>query len=201
MRMGLRVFLLVLAALVPLWVRGEAGASPLQLDLAHSALEVEVHATFETFVVRLDRFRADIAINPGTRVVEQVGINFLMADLRTGRSQRDQHMLEWEEHERFPEVGFRMVGQVASAAGPRSVRGVVSLHGVEHEVAFNVTFLMQDTVCSIDGEAEIDYRDHGLPLIRKYWVLRVDPVLHVRFHLQGRLAGPAGGPRMAEAGK
>jgi polyisoprenoid-binding protein YceI len=166
------------------------------LDRPRSAVELQVHATFDTFVVRLEQFRADIRVDPGARAVEHVELGFLMTDLRTGRLQRDRHMLEWEEAERFPAVTFRLEGRVGSAAGPSPVRGVVTLHGVEHEVAFNVTFLMQDAVASIDGEAEIDYRDHGLPLIRKYWVLRVDPVLRVRFHLQGRIgaapAGPAG---------
>lgn len=200
MRLCLRIISLFLAVLLPQAARSEAGKSRLQLDLPHSAVEVQVHATLDTFVVRLEQFRADIAINRAARLVEGVEVNFLMTDLRTGRALRDQHMLEWEEHDRFPSVAFRLTGQVASAAGPRPVRGVVTLHGVEHEVAFNVTFLMQDSVCSIDGEAEIDYRDYGLPLIRKYWVLRVDPVLRVRFHLQGRLADAAAPVRVAGTG-
>ena len=38
---------------------------------------------------------------------------------------------------------------------------------------------------AIDGDAVIDTRDFGLPIIKKFLVLKVDPEVRVRFHLQG----------------
>ena len=41
-----------------------------------------------------------------------------------------------------------------------------------------------------DGEVAIDTRDYGLPVIKKFILLKVDPVVHLSFHLQGRVAAP-----------
>jgi hypothetical protein len=53
---------------------------------------------------------------------------------------------------------------------------------------FPVSFLIEGPLYAIDGEVMLDYRDFGLPIIRKFLILTVDPRLRVRFHLQGHLA-------------
>ncbi len=66
------------------------------------------------------------------------------------------------------------------------------LHGIEHAISFPVTLLVAGPVYAIDGEAEIDYRDFGLPQIRKFWVLTVAPRLVVRFHCARSSGGGSG---------
>ena len=167
--------------------RAEGGSRPLRVDPERSSIEVEVRATFDSFAGQLRTFQADIAIDPDRHSVEKARLSLRMADVRTGRNLRDRHMLEWEESAIYPDVTFQLTSVGLSEGGPVRARGNMLLHGVEHEVTFPVTFLVQGALYSIDGEVRLDYRDYGLPVIRKFWILTVDPQLRVRFHLQGRL--------------
>jgi len=54
-------------------------------------------------------------------------------------------------------------------------------------VSFPVKITADHRLTTIDGMAAVDTREFGLPIIRMFWVLTVDPVVHVRFHLQGVL--------------
>lgn len=185
--------LLLLAALPP----GRAGTEvrpaalqPLELDAARSSVGVAVKATFDSFEGRVDRYETEILVDPERRSVERAQFSFDFADLRTGRPRRDRDLLEWSDNRRHPVVRFRLERLERSDGAPTLARGQLEIHGVRHEVAFPVSFLVDGPLCSIDGVVQLDYRDFGLPLIRKFLLLTVDPLLQVRFHLQGRLAGP-----------
>lgn len=182
------VYFLLLPAL--LLGRTDAAGLPLVLDRERSTIEVEIHDTLGVFTGRLRQFEADVTIDPVGPSVERAQVDFKFADLRTGRMRRDHDLLEWENNTQHPAVRFQLEGLEATPGGPVQARGRLSLHGVEHSVRFPFSFLMQGSVCSLDGEVELDHRDYGLPVIRKYFVLTVDPHLRVRFHLQGRLAAP-----------
>jgi polyisoprenoid-binding protein YceI len=175
--------------------RATAGAGvPLVLDAERSTIEVEIRGTFGSFTGRLQQFEAAVSIDPAGPGVERAQVDFKFADLSTGRGRRDRDMLEWENHAQHPAVHFQLERLVTVVDGPQrartQARGRLSMHGVEHSVLFPITFLAEGPVYSIDGEVDLDYRDYGLPVIRKYYMLTVDPHLRVRFHLQGRLATP-----------
>jgi polyisoprenoid-binding protein YceI len=161
----------------------------LVLDDNRSVIEVEVRSTFDVFTGRLQRFTAVILVNPDAQRVESARLDFKFADLRTGRTRRDRDMLEWEQNAAHPAVHFELKRLVRTAAEPVQAAGRLTMHGVEHAITFPVTFLIEGVVYSIDGELALDYRDYGLPMIRKFLLVTVDPHLRVRFHLQGRLAG------------
>lgn len=165
-----------------------------ELDAARSSIEVLVQANLGSFVGKLPAYAVDIRVDPASRTVERAVINFTFADLRTGIALRDRHMREWEDVARYPKVMFHL-DSLESARGDQRVlvHGGLVLHGIEHAVSFPVSVLVAGELYAIDGEAEIDYRDFGLPPIRRFWVLTVAPRLVVRFHLQGRLA-PETGP-------
>jgi polyisoprenoid-binding protein YceI len=168
-----------------------AAAVPLVLDRERSVIEVEARDTFGSFTGRLQQFDARVSIDPAGPVVDSAWVDFKFADLRTGRARRDRDMLEWENSADHPSVRFRLEGLETTPDGPVRARGRLAMHGVEHSVLFPVSFLVQGSICAIDGEVELDHRDYGLPVIRKYFILSVDPHLRVRFHLQGRLSVPA----------
>ncbi len=107
-------------------------------------------------------------------------------------ARRDRHMRECQDTKRYPEVSFRL-GSIEAAPGNRVlVHGGLVLHGIEHAISVPVSLLVAGPVYAIDGEVEIDYRDFGLPVIHRFWIVTVEPRLVVRFHLQGRLvANPA----------
>ena len=163
----------------------------LVIDPDHSSIEVLVHATFDSFLGRLKRFQTDIAIDPIRARTQRAVVTFAFADLKTGRPGRDRDMLEWSENNQYPTVEFRMDAVEQTPGASTQARGNLKIHGVEHATTFPVSFLIDGALYAIDGEVMLDYRDFGLPVIRKFVVLTVDPRLRVRFHLQGRLAPPA----------
>jgi len=55
-------------------------------------------------------------------------------------------------------------------------------------VAIPVVAGQTNGVWVVDGEALLDYRDFGLPKIRKALVLTVNPLLRVRFHVVAKAA-------------
>jgi len=160
----------------------------LVLDPEHSSIEVQVHATFDTFMGRLTRFQTDISVDPERGRTQRAVVTFAFADLKTGRPGRDRDMLEWSENNNFPTVEFHMETLEQTPGAPAQARGSLKIHGIEHATTFPVSFLIEEPLYAIDGEVLLDYRDFGLPIIRKFFVLTVDPRLRVRFHLQGRLA-------------
>jgi polyisoprenoid-binding protein YceI len=175
---------------------GTAGRA-LVLDPGHSSIEVLVHATFDTFLGRLRKFQADIVIDPEQARTQRALVTFAFADLKTGRPGRDRDMLEWSENNQYPTVEFRMEALEQTPGAPAQAHGSLKIHGIEHATTFPVSFLIEGPLYAIDGEVLLDYRDFGLPVIRKFVILTVDPRLQVRFHLQGRLA-PAAAPQVAD---
>lgn len=174
-------------------LRAASGEQALELDTDRSSIEVLVQATFGPFTGRLPHYDADIRVDAEHHSIGRALVNFTFADLKTGIALRDRHMGEWEDAVRYPNVSFHLDSLEAAPDNRTIVHGGLMLHGIEHAISFPVSLLVAGPVYAIDGEAEIDYRDFGLPQIRKFWVLTVTPRLVVRFHLQGRLAAAAGG--------
>lgn len=173
----------------------------LQLDREHSSIEVDVRATLDSFEGRVVKYEAEIGIDPAGPSVERARFRFAFADLRTGRRRRDRDMLEWCENARHPVAEFRLERLERTPAAPVLARGRLEIHGIEHTIVFPVSFLVDGPLFAIDGYVRLDYRDFGLPVIRKFLLLTVDPHLRVRFHLQGRLAADGEVPRVAAGGR
>jgi hypothetical protein len=58
---------------------------------------------------------------------------------------------------------------------------------VEHEGSFPIKIDLQKKTLTVQGEADLDTRDYGLPIYRKFLVFSVNPKVHVRFKLTGKL--------------
>jgi polyisoprenoid-binding protein YceI len=172
----------------------------LVLDPERSTIEVQVHATFDSFAGKLTKFQADIAVDPRDQRTTRAKINFSFADLKTGRERRNRDMLAWSENERFPTVEFQMASMEPGVNGPFLVHGDLTLHGITHATTFPVSYLVDGSLHAFDGEVVIDYRDYGLPIIRKFYILTVDPTLRIRFHLQGRLSNAPAVPAWGGSG-
>ncbi len=173
---------------------------PWRMDPQRSVIEVGVRSTLETFQCRVARFDAQVTMERGTQRIEQAAVTFVLADVKTGRARRDEDLLAWGGAEGSPTLSFRLTEMTRAEGGKLLVRGTVTMHGVEKTVSFPVRSLVEGSLHTFDGAAVIDYRDFGLPVIRKYLILSVNPRLEVRFHLQGWL-DLAGLPPVALAGK
>ncbi|HEY0947167.1 MAG TPA: YceI family protein [Opitutaceae bacterium] len=174
-----------------------AAERPLVVDQVQSQVEIAVRATVDSFTARLVDFRPNILIDPDDVRVTAATLAFRFEDVKTGKAKRDGEMHDWQNTPAYPDGQFVLAALEPAAGGNGSgkgnghltARGTLTFHGVSREISFPVAITTDSTVYAIDGEAPVDTRDFGLPIIRKFAVLKVDPVVKVRFHLQGKV-GP-----------
>lgn len=176
--------LVVLVALLPAFAF--AAPAPLVVDTAQSRVEVVVKATVDSFTGTLDAYTADISVDAGRVVAATFGFRF--DQVHTGKDGRDTAMHEWQETPKHPDGLFTLKAIETGADGRLTARGSLVFHGVTKDIAFPVSVTTDRKLYAIDGEAPLDTRDFGLPIIRKFALLKVDPVVKIRFHLQGAVA-------------
>ena len=174
----------VLAGLLPVFA--VAAPAPLIVDPAQSHIEVVVKATVDSFTGTLDAYTADISVDAGRVVAASFGFRF--DQVHTGKDGRDAAMHEWQETPKHPDGLFTLTAIETAADGRLTAKGSLAFHGVTKDIAFPVSVTTDRKLYSIDGEAPIDTREFGLPIIRKFALLKVDPIVKVRFHLQGVVA-------------
>jgi polyisoprenoid-binding protein YceI len=168
--------------------RAWADNRTLALDPGSSNVRIDVSATVDSFVAQLKDFDATITLDPAQGKVLSADFRFLFSHLLTGNEDRDAEMRVWEEAGRYPSGSFTLDSVDPGKNGRFLARGRLLFHGVERPVKCPFTVSVEGRVLTIDGAASLDTRDFGLPIFRKYFFLRVDPVVRVRFHLVGKLA-------------
>jgi polyisoprenoid-binding protein YceI len=129
-------------------------------------------------------------VDRDTGAVTTSKVAFHFNDVKTGNEKRDREMNEWQQTEKFPEGEFTLDSLTTVAPGKFTVRGRLTFHGSTHELSFPAAISRDGVAVTVDGEAVVDTRVFGLPVIRKFAVLKVDPLVTVRFHLAGNLASP-----------
>lgn len=166
-----------------------AAEAPIVIDTQHSRIEFDVKATMHSFTGSVKAYQADILADPESGNVTKAQLQFKFADLVTGDEKRDRDMLAWEQSDQFPTVVFTLTKLAPTAPGHYSAHGQLILHGVTHDIVFPVTITSADKlVYSIDGETQLDTHDYNLPTIRKFGLMKVNPVVRISFHLQGAVS-------------
>jgi polyisoprenoid-binding protein YceI len=160
----------------------------LSVDQAHSQVDVAVKATMDSFTAHLENYTASIAVDPETRRPVSATVSFKFADVKTGKTARDEEMHKWQETAKFPDASFVMTAFTAANDGRYTASGTLQLHGVSLAISFPVSLRSDGVLWAIDGDAPLDTRDFGLPVFKKFGLLKVSPDLKVRFHIQGTLA-------------
>jgi polyisoprenoid-binding protein YceI len=171
--------LLVALAALPVF----SVAAPLQVNPSAVTLTVDVHATMHSFtgnagnpIVALDGDAATGRISAGT-------VRFAWADLKTGDKSRDKEMAAWATT-KSPEGVFTLVTLAPGASADAfTATGTLALNGQTREISFPVKIVRTSIGWDISGETTIDHRDWGLPKIRKFGFLTVDPTVTIRFAL------------------
>ncbi|MFI5357578.1 MAG: YceI family protein [Opitutales bacterium] len=172
------------------WAATAAEPRGLVVDEAHSQVTVAVKATVDSFTAILEHYEAAIQVDPAGRRVRTAVFRFKFADLKTGKPGRDAEMNTWEQSAQFPDARFTLTSLTPGTDGRLVAHGRLRLHGVERELTFPVSVTTDHTVFAVDAEAPFDTRNFGLPVIRKFALLKVDPVVTVRVHLQGNVTAP-----------
>lgn len=164
---------------------GISGAAPLEVDYQHSKINVDVHATIDSFVGQLDKYTATVDCEPATNLPVKAAVSFDFKDLKTGKPDRDVEMLKWLDYGSNPTATFTLDGWKQDGTTNLAL-GDLTIHGVKKAIQMPVTIQHADGNWDITGEAAFDYRDFNLPKIRKMLMLVVDPHLKVTFHLVGK---------------
>ena len=180
------IFLILVAGLMA--TAGAARAETLALDRAHSKVEVAVRATVDSFVATLADYDAALTTTADGGQIAGAAFHFKFADLKTGKAERDRQMNEWQETTTYPDGEFTLAALEPLGDGRFTARGALRLHGVSKPLAFPVTITSDRTLFAVSGEAPLDTREFGLSPIRKFAVLKVNPVVTVKFHLQAARA-------------
>jgi len=170
---------------LPVGLRG----TTLVVDKQESRIQIQVKATLSSFVARLPNYDATIIVAPTSGRIESVRFNANFDEVKTGIVARDADMNEWQETDQFPQLHFMLTSLEPAERGTYLARGLLLLHGVQESISFPVAVTTDRKLLAVDGELAVDTRDFGLPIIRKFLILTVNPVVHLRFHLQGNLAG------------
>lgn len=179
----------VFAAFVIATLTSLGSERTLNVDKTGSHVDIAVKATVDSFVAKLTDYAPSIQIDPETGTVTGAKVSFHFADVKTGNEKRDREMNAWQQTDQFPDGNFTLSALTAGTDHKFTAHGSLTLHGVAHDVAFPVTITRVGTATNVEGEAEVDTRWFGLPVIRKFAFLKVDPVVVIRFHLSGATAG------------
>jgi polyisoprenoid-binding protein YceI len=180
--------LLLALWLVPAAVAA-AGDSMLTVDSAQSHVDISVKATVDSFVAHLLDFETSLTTAPQTGQITAAVFRFNFNSIKTGNADRDRDMNEWQQTAKFPEGVFTLAALETGSDGRTVARGQLRFHGIEKTVSFPVVIELKKPVITVDGDVTINTRDYGLPVIKKYLFLKVDPVVAVHFHLQEKPAG------------
>jgi polyisoprenoid-binding protein YceI len=169
---------------------GRAADVRLSIQYPQSHIDIVVHATVDSFVGTLGACQPEISVRDDGEIAG-ARIAFRFRDVVTGKKSRDKAMHEWQHTDEFPDGVFVLSNIEAASEGPRTAFGRLTFHGITRDVRFPVAIVREGLRYLIDGDVPVDVRDFGLPAIRLLGVLRVDPVVHVRFHLQAARETPA----------
>jgi polyisoprenoid-binding protein YceI len=173
---------------LPLVTAVVGNASPVVMDIARSHVEIAVKATIGSFVAQLQMFDPIVTATPQTGQIESAVFKSNFAAIKTGNADRDRDMNDWQQTDKFPYVVFTLTALEPAPSGKSIARGQLRFHGVERSVSFPISIETAAQIIAIDGDVTIDTREFGLPVISKYYFLKVDPIVHLHFHLQGKLA-------------
>jgi len=117
-------------------------------------------------------------------------LKFNFTDLKTGKTDRDAKMIEWLGGG-APEGKFEIGVLAIAPDGQGQVSGKLTFHGQTQHVEFPVNITKADSTYTITGEASLDYREWGLKVIKMAFVLKVNPLVKIRFKFTGTLPAVA----------
>jgi len=177
----------MLTALIVFGAWLAAGAGDMKLDFDKSWIRAKAHATAHNFTVEPERFECAVHFDDDG---ELTGAEFScsVADLKTGKKKRDNEMLHWLESELFPRMTFTMT-DLQERDGLKIMTGEFSLHNVSQTLEIPVIIERLADGVRLSGHAEIETKEFGLDVIRKFGFLTVRSKVKVDFTLEGAVDG------------
>jgi polyisoprenoid-binding protein YceI len=156
----------------------------LKIDPDRSYVDVDVSVTVDSFTARLEKYEAALKLDEKGRIKQGGTFAFRFADLKTGKPDRDQAMLEWLGGS-DPRGVFNLGIIAVTPSGQGQVTGNLTFNGKTELVEFPINVSQSDGSHVVTGEAIVDHRNWDLKVIRRGFVIKVDPRVKVRFKLTG----------------
>jgi polyisoprenoid-binding protein YceI len=181
----------VLAALVLLPLALSAADRALKVDPARSYVDVDVQSTTDNFTAHLDAYALRANVDDKGRI-KSASLTFKFADLKTGKPDRDSKMIEWLGGDE-PTGKFDLGILALTPDGQGQANGTLAFHGTSALVEFPVNVSKAADTYTVTGEATIDTRNWKLKVIKMAFVLKVDPLVTIRFKFTGEVLGAAAG--------
>jgi polyisoprenoid-binding protein YceI len=157
---------------------------PLQVNVAESKINVEVHATGDDFIARLEKFESNINVDKNSGLPTSGILSWDFADLKCGKKGRDKEMLHWLDYEHHPKGSFKMT-TLEQESGRTALLGDLTIHGTTKPARVPIVAKVQGGKIEWDGDCLVNYQEFGLEKIVKFAFLKVDPNLKIHFHLSG----------------
>lgn len=157
----------------------------LQIEKEKVKVELEVNVTAHSFIATLENYEIKIQIDTESVKIEKPELSFDFNELKTSKNARDKAMLKWEEYNKYPNSSF-ILNKLHEQGEKVIAEGMLTLRGFKKEIRFLINVETEGTKGSISGSTVIDHLDWDLPIIKKF-VLKVDPNLSIKFHLEGVL--------------
>lgn len=155
----------------------------LKIDPARSYVDVDVKSTVDNFTAHLDAYALRATVDDKGRI-KSATLTFKFDDLKTGKPERDKKMLEWLGGDE-PAGKFELGILALAPDGQGQANGNLTFHGATNLVEFPVNVSKVADSNIITGEATIDYRNWKLKVFRTLGVLKVDPMVRIRFKFTG----------------
>jgi polyisoprenoid-binding protein YceI len=148
----------------------QTDASTWLIDAAHTTVEFQVkHMMFSTVKGRFSGVRGSIVDVAGDPTLSSVDVEIDALSLSTGDPQRDGHLksADFLDVEKYPTLTFKSSG-ITGTREAFKMTGYLTLHGVSHQVTFDVTYNGQGTspygktVAGFSAETKFNRKDWGL---------------------------------------
>ena len=183
----------ILALFAVLFVATRAMADDAQLNEEASSLKFTGHAFLHDFHGEAKEFHGVAQIDPAApQLVRSALIKIMAEKMTTFEDARDHNMETWLNVTANPVILFELTkvtpltGDLAHAtkAHPAqfTVRGTFTLNKVGKPLETTASAWRDGKDLVIEGTAQIDTTDHGLPVVRTLF-LTVDKQVDIAFHL------------------
>lgn len=156
----------VLAVLIGLWVHGVALAEAVRwnVDLARSAIRLEVDALGMTQTGRFEDWSGDIVFDPARPEAARVNLAIQAASLQMGDSlvtaqARSEGFLHVSD---FPRIDVALIGLERVAQDRYQARADVTCKGRTERVTFPVVVRVSGNEVRIEGTANLDREAFGI---------------------------------------
>lgn len=164
----------------------------LVLDPAQSKVHCTVDSTLHTVRGTFALKSGTVHFDPGSgKAGGEIVVNATSGD--SGNSSRDKRMhKEILETAKYPDAVFRPVqieGKVApSGVSDVKLRGVILLHGQEHEIVADVHAELAGDHWKGTANFDVPYIQWGMK-DPSNWLLRVKPVVNIELEMAGAMKG------------